>query len=340
METGKSRPNVDFGSDSKGGVSVSLLDKSWYNDVTVSGTLTDEEVYYFKDILGGSLPTPGSPLDKALGPSIPPPDSDYQFGAALEERISKMPGWNYLGWTKSLTLATYDFHFRCPHGPSLDYSISEQLLATAPWDGAVVDALIQGVYKRCAVEHGISHHIYPKVVGGDSAIVAAQNAWNQNHPAVTMESVMKQLHYVADQFVTEPLDAEKVKKEFQEQIAKAYGIPLAAILPQSLKKPGVYEFQSIDQGTMGLAPERTPLDELAELVPALKSQHVRHPDPRAGCDPFDFAPCGEQGGALKTIGYMIVHLNDRHQWPREKIATWLESLHNVDLTFQSAQKGD
>ena|ERR1035437_791859 len=311
-------------------------DPPWYKDITVSGTLTDEEVYYFKDILGGSLPTPGSPLDKALGPSIPPPDSDYQFGAALEERISKMPGWNYLGWTKSLTLATYDFHFRCPHGPSLDYSISEQLLATAPWDGAVVDALIQGVYKRCAVEHGIS----PKVADGDSAIAAAQSAWNLHHPTVTMESVMKHLHYVSDQFVTEPLDAEKVKKEFQEQIAKAYDIPLAAIVP-AYKPPGVYKFGSLvttdpsHVESFILPADRTPLDELAELVPALKSKHVRHPEvPPTG------SACAEQVGALKTIGYMIVHLNDRHQWPREQIADWLDSLENVDLTIQSASSGD
>jgi hypothetical protein len=182
METGKSRPNVDFGSDSKGGVSVSLLDKSWYNDVTVSGTLTDEEVHYFKDLLGGSLPTPGSPLDKALVPSIP---------------------------------------------------------------------------------------------------------------------------------------------------------------PQSLKKPGVYEFGSLvttDPSHIEsfiLPADRTPLDELAELVPALKSQHVRHPEvPPTG------SACAGQVGALKTIGYMIVHLNDRHQWPREQIADWLDSLENVDLTIQSASSGD
>lgn len=46
------------------------------------------------------------------------------------------------------------------------------------------------------------------------------------------------------------------------------------------------------------------------------------------CDPYYTGPCGRSD----TVQHMIVHLNDKHRWDRNRTADWLESL-DVDLTF-------
>ena len=50
--------------------------------------------------------------------------------------------------------------------------------------------------------------------------------------------------------------------------------------------------------------------------------------------------CGSKVPEYKdTIHDIIIHLNDKHKWSREKIADWLDSL-DVDLTLASISQGD
>lgn len=76
-------------------------------------------------------------------------------------------------------------------------------------------------------------------------------------------------------------------------------------------------------GPVSVAPQPGVVNELAELVPALKSFYAD-------------TPCGCKHAPLYDA---VVHLNDSHSWPREHIAAWLDSL-DVDLTFTAQSKGD
>ena len=69
---------------------------------------------------------------------------------------------------------------------------------------------------------------------------------------------------------------------------------------------------------------RTPGEELREVLPELFTET---------------APCPACDGSPETFYNMIQHLNDQHQWTREAIADWLDTL-DVDLTFKPAHKGD
>jgi hypothetical protein len=71
----------------------------------------------------------------------------------------------------------------------------------------------------------------------------------------------------------------------------------------------------------------TPAQEVSEIVPAL-TRHIV-PCPREGS-------CGKNNLQLDRA---IIHLNDSHEWSREKIADWLDSL-DIDLTIQPKSKGD
>lgn len=66
--------------------------------------------------------------------------------------------------------------------------------------------------------------------------------------------------------------------------------------------------------------------ELSDVFPQLRDRLASCP--KQDC-PYSFRP-------LVSI---IPHLNDAHQWTREQIADWLETL-DVDLTIQPTSKGD
>jgi hypothetical protein len=69
---------------------------------------------------------------------------------------------------------------------------------------------------------------------------------------------------------------------------------------------------------------RNPGRELSEVIPEIESFQTKCPEGDLECD------C--------SLYQLIQHLNDAHQWPREKIADWLDEL-PVDLTFK-AKGGD
>jgi hypothetical protein len=76
-------------------------------------------------------------------------------------------------------------------------------------------------------------------------------------------------------------------------------------------------------GTMTSAGSRTEQETLKKMLPGL-SQNVNCPV--------------DHGEAWRdSLWYVIQHLNDRHRWPRESIADWLESL-DIDLTFPEPEK--
>lgn len=70
----------------------------------------------------------------------------------------------------------------------------------------------------------------------------------------------------------------------------------------------------------------TPADDLAALVPALKDYSAVCPECPANQSPT-------------PLRYLIQHLNDAHEWTRERIADYLDTL-DVDLTLQPANSGN
>lgn len=49
--------------------------------------------------------------------------------------------------------------------------------------------------------------------------------------------------------------------------------------------------------------------------------------------------CPTKCGRRSSLYQLIQHLNDKHEWTREKIADWLETL-DVDLTFPIGEEND
>ena len=81
---------------------------------------------------------------------------------------------------------------------------------------------------------------------------------------------------------------------------------------------------------------RSVVKELAALVPALTLQWVACPTP----DPILVANKGKPACRPCKISVMVLHLNDVHGWSREKIADWLESIPDLDLTIKPKEKTD
>lgn len=59
--------------------------------------------------------------------------------------------------------------------------------------------------------------------------------------------------------------------------------------------------------------------EIREAFPLLK-QSVQNP---VKCDDVS---CGRPHRILNSVGATIIHLNDSHNWSREKIADWVQSV--------------
>lgn len=97
--------------------------------------------------------------------------------------------------------------------------------------------------------------------------------------------------------------------------------------------------------------------QLVDLFPAIKSYRVNncpadlsgtcvHCNGECDCDCDPAFGCGECDCyedscdySNKTLSSCIQHLNDEHQWSRQQIADWLETL-DVDLTMSATPKGN
>lgn len=86
------------------------------------------------------------------------------------------------------------------------------------------------------------------------------------------------------------------------------------------KSPGNYISPSeyAYAGSIGSYGSHPVVDALAQIVPAIRTAT---------------AECPECHSAHQPLALVIVHLNDQHKWPREKIADWLDLL-DIDLTIQ------
>jgi hypothetical protein len=75
---------------------------------------------------------------------------------------------------------------------------------------------------------------------------------------------------------------------------------------------------------------RNPGEELAEVIPEIMSFTAYCPSRGPNdemCSPSE----------VHNLYRLIQHLNDEHQWTREKIADWLDTL-DVDLTFKMKEE--
>lgn len=106
-------------------------------------------------------------------------------------------------------------------------------------------------------------------------------------------------------------------------LCKKYGFPYSMhVLGTHVKDlPGA----SKKSGTM--VASESAQSKLKAALPSL-SNEVACPTPDS--DRFNF---GEDCASRLSLWYMIQHLNDFHEWSREQIADWLESL-DEDITFQ------
>lgn len=68
---------------------------------------------------------------------------------------------------------------------------------------------------------------------------------------------------------------------------------------------------------------------LRALIPAL---YVEVSNPVRGCGHYRKRDRNDADERRVRVHYLVAHLNDRHQWTREEIADWLDTL-DLDLSF-------
>ena len=120
---------------------------------------------------------------------------------------------------------------------------------------------------------------------------------------------MQAVHRCVGQHLDQPLGS------WQQSLLEDYKVLVGSLNPM------LSYFAQPMQGQVafGNGAIKNPIyDELIKLVPTLDSTNIQCPE----CS-IDF-----------VLGGVIPHLNDSHEWTRDHIADWLETL-DVDLTIQS-----
>lgn len=101
----------------------------------------------------------------------------------------------------------------------------------------------------------------------------------------------------------------------------------------------------VDNATVYIPPAPKPLPKpVGYTITKHKYEHVPNTrDTLTGLFPglteIVHCPACDDYDELCGLTDLIIHLNDGHEWTREQIADWLETL-PVDLTLVSASKGD
>lgn len=238
------------------------------------------------------------------------------------------------GWTldECRTLPaqyTVEFCFTCPGGYEHGYVVSYQMLAVATDPDEVAYPLFQAVAKDCAAKHQLKPSNLPMLpcTVSDSA---AQDP--QDGPGFGYADLLKEIEKIASGALGEPVTV--AAKEFSLAVPADYlgaAADLQSIVNEQMKNLLLYgstaawPAKPAPPSASGAAVVR----QLSEVVPALENHTVTCPAPGFNCPP----------GVPSTLAGMIIHLNDRHQWSRERIADWLDTL-PIDLTLQPASTGD
>ena len=167
------------------------------------------------------------------------------------------------------------------------------------------------IYARCSLDHPV-HEIY---------VSEFSLSWYPLSNVVS-EVIMS-------------LRDECKKKEPGQDIAKYEGSLWSASVYQIKilsDEPGVYVPPGSPVGGSGTKETDSTVVILENLFPALKTM-------KSGGCPAPFSSRCLFPREKVTLAALVMHLNDAHEWTRERIADWLETL-PIDLTIQAVSKGD
>ncbi len=198
----------------------------------------------------------------------------------------------------------------CPHGQSVTTLISAWAVGHAPDCGggaAMADAEFAKLVTFCNEQHANipppGSFIYPL---GSSGPIGYKD-------------------YQTGGYVPIEDFKEKYATEYQKQLGK------------QLVAYGSYTYQVVQGFTTGVVNgisyggSGSILDELLSICPGLATVARECPD-----------RCVEYGSEALPLSHLIQHINDRHEWSREKIAEWLDIIAledpNTDLTIKPKEK--
>ena len=224
------------------------------------------------------------------------------------ESLTKMVG-NFPGWSVDFVKADHPWgpdvslRFRCPHG---GHSVSS--LSVYALDGASPSmfAMEQMVAAMVYCVRGDADKPIKYFMPAGTTVKDKDVTWNMganNKFSITMKM---QLDETAWQILQGSVLSE----------------PAPVLLPPNYSTHTPLK-SYINPVIGGKEDTLADGDKLKDMIPGLSS-----PVP-SGCP-----------ACLATQGFsviqLIIHLNDHHKWTRERIADWLDSLEDVDLTIQKA----
>jgi hypothetical protein len=257
---------------------------------------------------------PWSVLPEFAAPVVTDTQNFYQeFMNRIMQLTTSTGGWG------GYTIDSFSYNGQmvlrsvCPHNQSVEVPLSTQMMASAPGYGGGV-AMADGAFARMVnVCQSMHAHIPPP--GSFVYSLAETEPVGYQTPS---------------QFI--PMD------DFKKMYAGGYEDLLAQYNAELLKSSYAYSYVTsyadASVGGVGYYGESTPsiLGELLKICPGLGSVRRACPD-KSGCEYAD---------AELSLSNLIQHVNDNHQWSREKIAEWLDIIAiedpTVDLTIQPKKK--
>lgn len=228
-----------------------------------------------------------------------------EFTARLTQITTTLvSGWG--GW--SLNFQDYNEHMFilravCPHNQTVEVAISSYLMTKAPTYGGGIAMADEAFARMVGVCQSLHVNIPP----------AGQFIWSiaQTEPVgfVPVSGV--------------PIPMEQFKQQYEGEWSQEYFAQL-----NSEVVAGYLSYQGLT-GSIGTVGSSTAsiFHQLAAVCPALNT--VQRPCPEPLCE--------NQGYKDQTLGALIPHINDDHNWSREKIADWLDIIAldpDVDLTIK------
>jgi hypothetical protein len=249
----------------------------------------------------------------------------------MDDEIAKSLYAECFKYKDHLNYAEYLQHIKQPTEP-LALPVSK-MLEFLEKDRSVQKRVIQNYVTLDSHYDPMMHYTTYRAEGPDGKLygisvdkVSLHLAYSHNSPEAVKKRIMQTMvketdwGYVIDRLTTAGnpwapnlfgpfadslITVDEFYEWVQSKLAKAVGKPYFTPIAPPPKQQG------------------SVMDTLAEVVPGLKDNTLHH-CPAQDCD------------VRSIVTRAVIHLNDKHEWSREAIADWLETL-DVDLSFVVAE---
>lgn len=190
------------------------------------------------------------------------------------------------------------------------------------------------MYLRDKIHWKLDHPIFYQKVESNP-LTASDNPY----PDITFSSEVLtefEFHFDFKGSVSASQEVESMVKGLLEEVDNSY-------LPQSIKplmekafRKEIQKYYKVNTGA-----EKHELNNASRQLPGIKQQ-VEYPC-ECRCRHRQLHSDGTVRMNRTELGIVIMHLNDTHRWPREKIADWMDELADsgeIDIDFPAPDEVD